>query len=465
MYARKIAFLTLVFAGIFAFSGHVSAQEALKDGSLVKGVGEKVYFMENGMKRWITNPDVFSGFGFNWDKIKIVSDESISAYPLGVNLENASRYPEGALIRQENGTKVYLVKNGAKSWVKDEASFSNLGLSWDSIMDIPEQNIKKIYEGVAISQSVVASHPFTILKKKPGDVIEDISVDFEFTAIAGKNIPQSDLLFETFLEGFDRNWVATSAQSRIITLPQESKYYTFFIRAKFKDGGADLIPEKHAFLVKLSPFFRDIRISSASPRASTSSDESVLLANATKIPMKITGWALESDATKSKYDILDAYETPNHSSFEYKSDVILNPNGRAYIYSGRSPSGYSFRMNKCVGYLNSTYKFSPPLQSQCPRPSSKDIENLTSYCQKKISQLSACQNPDTNDFLLDNDCRAYMMNHLNYTACVNENRNFYDFFQDEWRVFLGTQSNIWKDEHDTIILRDKNGLVVDRYKY
>ncbi len=459
---RKILFLIFLLAGIFNVAGFVYAEEVLNDGILVKGSSEKVYFMENGMKRWLISPEIFDKLYFDWNKIQVVSDEMISAYPSGLNLDNALRYPEGVLIREKNGTKVFLVKSGVKNWIKDEVSFVNMGLRWDSIFDIPSENIKKIYEGKPIEQNIAVVRPITILKKKPNDVVEDILVDFEFTAVAANNT--KNILFETFLDGFDKAWVPVYAQTRKISLPSESKLYTFFVRAKYKDGGADLKPEKHTFLVKLSPFFRDVRISSVKAISSSSEDEYVLLTNNAKIPIKVTGWSLGSEAFNSQYIIPNANEIPNYANFEYKIDINLNPSDKAYIYSGRSPSGYSFKMNKCVGYLNNTYNFSPRLVSACPMPIKSEIDDLSVYCQKKISQLSACKEPNTNDILLDNECRAYMMSHFNYTSCVNANRPYYDFFQNEWRVYFGAQSNLWKDDRDVIILRDKNGLIVDIYK-
>ncbi|MEK7493640.1 MAG: hypothetical protein AAB630_00635, partial [Patescibacteria group bacterium] len=121
--------------------------------------------------------------------------------------------------------------------------------------------------------------------------------------------------------------------------------------------------------------------------------------------------------------------------------------------------------NSCIGYLNNYYKFTPVLPATCPKPNVLETQELSSYCQKVITQNASCKEPNLNDILIDTECRDYLAAHFNYSKCVEANYNYYDFLADEWRVYLGHSREIWANEADAILLRDENGLVVSRYKY
>ncbi|MCS0674064.1 glycosyltransferase [Cytobacillus firmus] len=53
------------------------------EGSLITGPDQKVYFIENGMKRHIVSPSVFKKLGFNWGDIKILNEEILERIPTG----------------------------------------------------------------------------------------------------------------------------------------------------------------------------------------------------------------------------------------------------------------------------------------------------------------------------------------------------------------------------------------------
>lgn len=57
------------------------------DARLEKGSGCNVYLVEKNFKRWITNPDTFNSYGFDWAKIKTVEDAIINSYVLGPEIK------------------------------------------------------------------------------------------------------------------------------------------------------------------------------------------------------------------------------------------------------------------------------------------------------------------------------------------------------------------------------------------
>ncbi|ORY10934.1 hypothetical protein BCR34DRAFT_614874 [Clohesyomyces aquaticus] len=52
---------------------------------LVKGVGDPVYLIDGGKKRWIVNPDVFNRYGFDWGKIVEIG-KKVDEIPTGKDI-------------------------------------------------------------------------------------------------------------------------------------------------------------------------------------------------------------------------------------------------------------------------------------------------------------------------------------------------------------------------------------------
>jgi len=453
----KAAILFAIFAVFFIVPQASNAAGFLLDGMLAKGSGPEVYFMENGMKRWIVDPDAFFAFDFNWRNVRFVPDTLLESYPRGQNLDKKSAFPNSMLVKLADDPKVYITDRSSRRWIKDPDTFNNLGLDWYSVNIISEEKMKKIREGTVMEQTSRMKRPSTIFTKTPDEkVIEDVYAEFEYNALAQG---ASGVVFDTFLEGMDKNWVTTSTGLRKINLPKESGKYIFYVRARFKDAYADVISQKFDFSVKISPVFESVQI--AGVRAS--GEEYVSVANRSKIDQNITGWKIESKLTGLSYTIPDVYEVPLHPYYASRISLILPPGKSAQIFSKKSPIGQSFRLNECTGYLNKDYSLSLP--AQCPRPTDDDIKNLSTYCQKQIKATPTCKEPDVNSVLLDNECRDFMRNNMTYYSCVVNERNFYNFFKDDWRIYLNGNENSWKDRNDTLLLRDINGLVVDTYKY
>lgn len=442
---------------------HAHAAVALANGMLVRGSGSEVYFMENGMRRWIVSEKVFNDLVFQWDRIHIISDEDVLNYPRGKDITSGSQYPNNALVRAD-GVKVYIVERGARRWVETEQDFINLGLDWRAVQDISPTRLARVSQGKTIvsTQRIVA--PLTVLLDVPDKILEDNTVKFRFTGVSARQDIRA-LSFETFLEGVDTGWV-TVAQDRTITLPAgKTAQYRFFVRAKDPNGNADRTPEAYEFATKFSPYYGMVAIASANARATDPAVEQLVIQGKTKALINITGWTVGSEKHRTDYRIPDAYEITNHPFLERKGNIMLNDKSKVTMYTGVGASGVNFRMNSCIGYLNNYYKFTPALPLICPKPNTLETQELSSYCQKVIAKNAGCKEPNLNDILINTECRDYISAHFNYSKCVEVNYNYYDFLKDEWRVYLGHSREIWVNEADAILLRDENGLVVSRYKY
>lgn len=426
--------------------------------------------MENGMKRWIPDEKAFNKFEFEWGKIITVPEEDLNSYPAGKNLEQTNVYPDGVLLRGSvfkdgDGIKVYIIKSGRKYWVKTPYDFENIGLSWQGVNDISAKKLKAVAEGAPITQPNKLASPLTILTAFPEQIIEDIEAEFQFNGIPGRQ-NKRNLTFETFIEGVDARWVTISGKSRKLNLPQKSGQYRFFVRAKDPDGIVDKIPKNYNFQVRISPLYKKLTLSSVSASSKDPTNEQFIIINSGNEPINLTGWTIGSKKLNTRYNLPQtAYEVPQHVYFPNQKEIVLPPKGKITIKAGKSPLGYSFRINQCVGYLNSSFKIAPSLPNLCPKPDQSETKKLSAYCQKIISQSAGCKEPNLNDILIDSECREYVSERFNYSQCVIRNSNFYDFFKDEWIAYLDQPKEIFANNDDIISLRDPNGLIVYNYKY
>lgn len=114
------------------------------------------------------------------------------------------------------------------------------------------------------------------------------------------------------------------------------------------------------------------------------------------------------------------------------SDIIMSAGGRALVSSGKSPIGYSFRLNECIGYLNETSTYVPALPNACPDGSG---------------------------------CKSNPSKKLTYANCVSAHKNDSGFYLNEWRVFLGQSNELWNNSNDTIELKSSSGNIIDVLSY
>lgn len=65
---------------------HQSLGGPLRDKALLQGTGTRVYFVENGKRRWIINQNVLSKMGLSLSNVIRVSDEILEAVPKGKDI-------------------------------------------------------------------------------------------------------------------------------------------------------------------------------------------------------------------------------------------------------------------------------------------------------------------------------------------------------------------------------------------
>lgn len=181
--------------------------------------------------------------------------------------------------------------------------------------------------------------------------------------------------------------------------------------------------------------------------------------------ISLDGWTVENNSGNRRL-------IPQASSVQLidsPGPILLSPGEQIYLFSGDSPFGASFRENICSGYFNESSDFNPPLQERCPEFTNEDLlkQKFNSLCVDLIDRVPVCRQVRIGfeESAAGNDCIQFTSEHINYAGCVKDYMDKDGFFTGQWRVFMKFGQKLWNPLHDRVIIRDKDGLVVDEYSY
>jgi len=121
-------------------------RKALRNGSVVKGSGYKVYVIDGNTKRWIKTADVFIKLGYKWRWIEQVEDYLLSDYKEGAVVSVVKTHPNGTLVKYPGSSTVYLLENGKKRPISSADAFNRMGFDWSRIITISKREAYKTGE-------------------------------------------------------------------------------------------------------------------------------------------------------------------------------------------------------------------------------------------------------------------------------------------------------------------------------
>mgnify|MGYP001582452576 CR=1 FL=1 len=190
----------------------------------------------------------------------------------------------------------------------------------------------------------------------------------------------------------------------------------------------------------------------------------IFASSANEKKIVITGLRLENSRGES-FAIGEGTYLPYSGQVNPEQAVALEAGGRAYVITGPSPIGSSFRLNSCTGYFAQFNSFEPRLREDCPRPEDEsNTGGLSSSCLDFIETLPSCRQvvevPE-----VDNECRVWVSSEINYSKCVGRHKPDQDYYKNERYVYIKRSSELWKTRRETITLRDQQGKIVDSVSY
>lgn len=213
---------------------------------------------------------------------------------------------------------------------------------------------------------------------------------------------------------------------------------------------------------QLSPHFGKLKFSYVTrPGYGRHFSEMLLYANLGQDErLNITGWQIRNwrkeEVTIPKgAEIYDPLSPP-------ADDILLKSGDSVKIFSNTNPLNLNLRLNKCTGYLEKLFDFTPDLPLECPRYSQAEIRHLHPFCQDYILSLGTCEIPTSGALAYDSQCHQFLSK-LSYKPCVDEHRNDPYFIKSQW--FIWIKKDILDPRRDRLLLFDKEGLLVNEYTY
>lgn len=184
----------------------------------------------------------------------------------------------------------------------------------------------------------------------------------------------------------------------------------------------------------------------------------------------LTGMLFKSRMTGNQASLGEGVNLYYSNTLNKAEPVFLAPGQTAYVITGKSPLGYSFRTNKCIGYLNNYYKnFIVPFSSRCPSIKSYPLparpNAFKDNCLDFLDGIGSCQAFFEFPSDLADECRTFITDRATYQRCVADFSNDQNFLGNEWRVYLGRGDSLWKDRREIVDLIDQQGNIVSTYTY
>lgn len=97
------------------------------DGTLMKGSGSAVYYLEASRRRHVSSAAVFESW-FGWNEIVGISDSELAIYADGGSMG----FRDGTLIHTPDG-RVWAISSGQRRHIVSEGAFNSLGYSWSNL--------------------------------------------------------------------------------------------------------------------------------------------------------------------------------------------------------------------------------------------------------------------------------------------------------------------------------------------
>ena len=216
-----------------------------------------------------------------------------------------------------------------------------------------------------------------------------------------------------------------------------------------------------------SPYRGIVVLAGGNARESDADTEFVDLHNRGGSSVVISGWTLESMLSGRRAFLPKAAQPLIAGAINRVGDVVLAPGEEAFVTSGLSPAGASFRENLCTGYLSQVQLYDPPLQNACPSPDEHMLETIGgdriygADCYAYMRSIPRCDYPTNVPSSLSLSCQTLIADEFSYNGCVRDNQRRTDFNLPVWRLYAGSGIELWNNQHDIIRLLDSAGRVVD----
>jgi len=114
----------------YNFGAEITVESAYPTGALLQdNQTGGVYFVENGIKYPIYSREIMEA-NFSDKILTAISPEVLADYTTGQPV----KFKDGELVQAANDSKVYVISNGTRRWIKSETAFAEFSYKWDNII-------------------------------------------------------------------------------------------------------------------------------------------------------------------------------------------------------------------------------------------------------------------------------------------------------------------------------------------
>ncbi len=109
-------------------------QQAKQDGFLFREAGsDKIFVVQKGTRFQVAGEKELRELGFK--------TEQVIEVPVGAMDHLADRPPDRALLRERGDPRIFFFENGVKRWVSDAGAFNRSGFDWGSVRVTPSGSL------------------------------------------------------------------------------------------------------------------------------------------------------------------------------------------------------------------------------------------------------------------------------------------------------------------------------------
>ncbi|MCL4535505.1 MAG: beta-galactosidase [Bacteroidetes bacterium] len=137
-------------------SPRIAAGLSFPSGRLVKGSGDDIWLVADGIRRWIPDDETFAAAGYAADEIQTLTDDEVRRIPLDAPLLSvkSGRYPDDMLLKSASSDPVYAVKRGLRRAIPTLGTFDADGYSWLNVRVVSDDELRQIPEGTALPRAL-----------------------------------------------------------------------------------------------------------------------------------------------------------------------------------------------------------------------------------------------------------------------------------------------------------------------
>lgn len=117
------------------------------DGDLVQGTGGAVFLIRSGKRSLIPDGKIFSDLGLAWEKVIHVSDEDLEAIPQGADAVAPYKKAKEGDLIQGSGEAVFVIREGKRCGIASGEQFKEMGFKWENVIKISDEDLEAIPEG------------------------------------------------------------------------------------------------------------------------------------------------------------------------------------------------------------------------------------------------------------------------------------------------------------------------------